>query len=52
LHVLAASAALKLKDKQVVAAVLGAPAFLSGLNDQEASVLQAKVLELTEQQRE
>jgi hypothetical protein len=43
---------LEIESKQVVAAVLRAPAFLSGLSDREASVFQAKVLELTEQRRE
>jgi hypothetical protein len=46
-------AALKLKsDPKVIAAVLEAPSFLSGLSDEEASTLRAQALASSEQQRE
>jgi hypothetical protein len=48
-----AMAALKLKgDKRAVAAVLGAPCYLSGLNETEASAVRAQVLESTDEHRE
>jgi hypothetical protein len=48
-----AMTALKLKDnKQAIAAVLGAPCFLSGLSEQEAGAFRAQVLESTDQQKE
>jgi hypothetical protein len=46
-------AALKLKgDAQAVAAILGAPSFLSGLSDDEAATFRAQVLEGTEPAKE
>jgi hypothetical protein len=48
-----AMTALKLtSNKQAVAAVLGAPCFLSGLNEQEVSAFRANVLDSTNEQKE